>query len=436
MAAFWDFRAGFLPYGIRTLRLFSLSPLCRGAFRVLLTLIVIDATMAAPLEWPRFRGPNGAGAGSVKLPEPLTAESFNWKVELPGSGHSSPVVANGRIFVTCNPKDTAKRILVAVDAADGKIAWQREYETGTFRIHSDNSYASSSPAVDSERVYVSWMSPEGSGLAAVSQKEGKELWRKDLGPVIAQHGPGASPIVEAGKVLIEIDQDGPKSFLAAFDAETGAEQWRWEHAGGKASSSTPCLHLPPKGAPQVLTISNTLGMSAVDLATGKLAWQLPELMPKRCVASPIITAGGLAIAQCGEGQAESFVKAVQVASDGKSAKEAYEVRRTGGYVPTPLAVSEFLFLWKENGLVTCLKAATNEQVWSERVQGPFYGSPVAADGRLFNVTRKGELVTVAAGAKFAEFPRVDLGEGSHASPAISGGRMYLRTFAHLLSLGK
>jgi outer membrane protein assembly factor BamB len=126
---------------------------------------------------------------------------------------------------------------------------------------------------------------------------------------------------------------------------------------------------------------------------------------------------------------------VKVSDDGKSAEKVYEVIRTGGYVPTPIAVGDFLFLWKENGLVTCLRAANNEQVWSERVQGPFYGSPIEIGGRLYNVTRKGELVVLVAGDKFQEITRFNLGEGSHATPAVAGGRMYVRTFTHLLALG-
>ena len=395
------------------------------------------ATSSAALpEWPRFRGPNGSGLGRAELPDAITAQSFRWKTELPGTGHSSPVAAGERIFVTCNPANTGQHVLVCVNAPDGKIAWQHAYETSAFRQHADNSYASSTPAVDGERVYVCWMSPESSGLAALDQRDGKELWKKDLGPFVSQHGPGASPIVVDDLVVLEFDQDEPKSFLAAFDAKTGAQKWRLDHDGSKHSSSTPCLFQPKSGGPQVVTISNTNGMTGVDVKTGKIAWQLPTLMTKRCVASPFVTDGNLIIGQCGEGQAESFVYAVKVADDGKSAQSLYEVRRTGGYVPTPLALGEFLFLWKENGLVTCLRAANNEQVWSERVQGPFYGSPIAVGARLYNVTRKGELVVVNAGDKFQELARVDLGEGSFATPAVCGGRLLLRTFTHLISVGK
>ena len=97
-------------------------------------------------------------------------------------------------------------------------------------------------------------------------------------------------------------------------------------------------------------------------------------------------------------------------------------------------VGPLLFLWKENGLVTCLRAATNEQLWSERVEGPFYGSPVAVNGYLYNMTTRGDLIVLAAAEKFAPPIRIALGEGSHATPAVSGGRMYLRTFTHLMAL--
>ncbi len=105
-------------------------------------------------------------------------------------------------------------------------------------------------------------------------------------------------------------------------------------------------------------------------------------------------------------------------------------------MPTPIVVGDRLYLWKENGTVTCLKDATNEQVWSERVDGPFYGSPVCVNGRLYNITRRGDLVVLATGDKFQQITRIPLGEGSFATPALAGGHMYLRTFSHLISVGR
>ena len=392
---------------------------------------------AGAQEWTRFRGPNGAGLGvAPKLPAEFSEKDFNWKIELPGRGHSSPVVWGDRVFVTANPQATTQRVIVCVSAADGKTLWQKEYATGGYRLHADNNYAAASPAVDAERVYFHWASPENSGLVALDQKDGRELWKVNLGPFISQHGPGTSPIVFDDLVLLNFDQDQPKSFLLAVDARTGQERWRWEHAGTKHTASTPCIFTPKSGPPLVITESHSTGLAANDARTGALAWQLPALLTNRCVSSPFVTPGGLIIAQCGEGRAESFVAAVRPAAEGKSAEIAYEVVRVGGYVPTAIAVGELLFLWKENGLVTCLRAATGEQLWSERVEGPFYGSPVGVNNRLYSMTTRGDLVVLPAGEKFLPPTRLPLGEGSHATPAISGGRMYLRTFTHLISVGK
>jgi outer membrane protein assembly factor BamB len=388
-------------------------------------------------EWTRFRGPNGTGLGvAEKIPADLSERDFLWKIELPGRGHSSPVVWGERVFATSNPANSTQRVISCVNAADGKTLWKKEYATGGFRQHADNSYAVATPTVDAERVYFHWASPEGSGLVALDQKDGREVWKADLGPFLSKHGPGTSPFVFEDLVVLDFDQDDGKSFLLGVDAKTGKTRWRREHAGGKSSASTPCIFTPKTGAPQVITESFSTGVVASDVRTGAIVWQLPSILTKRCVSSPFVTPGGLIIAQCGEGRAESFVEVVRPAADGKSAERAYEILRVGGYVPTPIAVGELLFLWKENGLVTCVRSATGEQLWSERVEGSFYGSPVCVNGRLYNMTMRGDLVVLGAGGKFQPPIRIPLGEGSHATPAVSGGRMYLRTFTHLIAVGK
>jgi outer membrane protein assembly factor BamB len=392
---------------------------------------------AGTAEWTRFRGPNGSGLGTApNFPAEFSHRDFNWHVELPGPGHSSPVVWGDRVFVTANPKHTTQRIVMCLNVEDGKTLWTKTYDSPSYHLNSDNNYAASSPAVDAERVYFHWASPTDSGLVALDQDDGHELWKVDLGPFVSEDGPGTSPIVFEDMVILNFDQDRPKSFILAVDAKTGKKRWRWDHAGAKNTPSTPCIFYPKQGGPQVVLPTFTLGLSAVDAHTGKLMWQLPGLMKKRCVASPIVTDTGLIVTQCGEGRAETFVEVVRPAPDGKSAKPAYEVLRMGAHVPTPISVDGRLYLWKENGYVTCLREETNEQVWSERTQGSFYGSPVCVNHRLYNMSTRGDLFVLAADDKFQQIAKIPLGEGSNATPAISGGRMYLRTYTHLISMGK
>ena len=391
-------------------------------------------------EWTRFRGPNGSGLGTASLPAQLTDKDINWTLTLPGTGHSSPVVWGDRVFVTCTPDarqaELAKRSVVCVDAKTGKLLWFREYATGGYRKHADNSFASPSCTVDADRVYTWFAGADGSQLVALSQSDGKEVWKRDLGPFKSQHGPGASPIAEKGVIYLQSSQDEPGSFIEAFDAASGQTLWKNEIKGGQHAISTPCFAV--KGS-QFISLSTDNGLLGLDPATGKQLWSVPDLFKLRCVASPVVTSDNWIVVQCGQGQAASEIKVMKGAAESKP-ETAYEVVRIGGYVPTPIIVGDLLFLWKENGTVTCVRAATNEQLWSERVEGPYYASPICIGGkggRLYNLTRSGELVSIAAAEKFELIQRFPLNEKeSHATPAVSGGHMFVRTFSRLISIGK
>jgi outer membrane protein assembly factor BamB len=157
------------------------------------------------------------------------------------------------------------------------------------------------------------------------------------------------------------------------------------------------------------------------------------------VASPVVMEGGLIVAQTGQGQANSEIAVIGGAASGKPAK-AYDIVRIGGYVPVPIAVGDLLFLWKENGTVTCTHTKNGEQIWSERAEGPYYSSPICVGGkggRLYNITRGGDIVVLAAADKFKLIQRFPLAEkNSYATPAVSGGRLYVRTYSQLISIGK
>jgi outer membrane protein assembly factor BamB len=241
-------------------------------------------------------------------------------------------------------------------------------------------------------------------------------------------------------VILQSAQDEPGSFIAAFDPASGKQLWKNEIKSGQHSIATPCLFKSAEGVSQLLSLSDG-GLAGFDTKTGAKAWALEKFTDHgyRCVASPLVLEGGLIVAQTGQGQANSEIAVIRDAAAGKPAK-AYDVVRIGGYVPTPVAVGDLLFLWKENGTVTCTRTATGEQVWSERVEGPYYSSPISVGGkggRLYNVTRGGELVVIAAADKFKLIQRFPLNEkNSYATPAVSGGHLYVRTYSQLISIGK
>ena len=404
--------------------------------RLLAAALLFVAPTARADDWPRFRGPNGSGtAAALRLPLPWAEADANWKVRLPGAGHSSPAVARGMVVVTCGDDKTGRRYVLAFRAADGTRLWERTFDGEPARRHEDNSAASSSPAVDDRHVYVCFASPKDHLVIALDHA-GEEVWRADLGPFRAGHGHGASPVVCGDVVAVANDQDGP-STLVGLDRATGKIRWRVPRRG-KSSYATPCVFAAP-GRPAELIFSNyEHGVTSVDPATGKLNWEL-DVFDKRhvesAIASPVV-AGDLVLASCGWlGVRQEVVAVRPPSSPGANPAKVWTIDRSVPLCTTPLVKDGLVFLWGDKGVVTCADARTGESLWRERVPGEFYSSPVAAGDVVLNVSRDGDVVGLKAARTFELVGRGPLGEGTHGSPALADGRLVVRTFGHLLSLG-
>jgi outer membrane protein assembly factor BamB len=204
----------------------------------------------------------------------------------------------------------------------------------------------------------------------------------------------------------------------------------------KAAYGTPTLLRPEGGPPELILTSNAHGVTSLDPKTGQVNWELKDAFPLRVVHSPVI-ASGLIVSSCGVGGVARRFVAVQPGSkkDGKEPKIVWEQKQGIPYVPTPIAKDDKLFLWTDNGVVRCLKGATGEQLWEGKTGDMFYGSPIWVEGRLYCISRKGVVHVVSAGDSFALLATNPLGEGSHATPAVARGTLYLRTFSHLVAVG-
>ncbi|SVE43868.1 uncharacterized protein METZ01_LOCUS496722, partial [marine metagenome] len=173
-------------------------------YRNLLALTLIIPQMIQAENWPRFRGPNGAGISKDAIPIKWAKTNYKWKPPLPATGHGSPIVWDDKIFLICADESDGSRIPVAVEANSGKILWSKIFKAAKHKHHKQNSFASSTPSADSERVYFSWGTTEQLTLAALTHK-GKLEWKIDLGPVKGGHGFGASPVVYGDLVVINND---------------------------------------------------------------------------------------------------------------------------------------------------------------------------------------------------------------------------------------
>jgi outer membrane protein assembly factor BamB len=393
--------------------------------------------------WPRFRGPNGQGVSTetIGLPTKWTAEELSWKVKLPGSGHSSPVVWWDKVYVTAADESAEKGFLLAYSTRDGRELWRREVDLPKYRMNALNNAASSTPAVDADRVVVCWAIPSNLTLAAFDHW-GKPLWSRDFGPTNTRHGPTISPIIVGNLVVFAQEQEqlsatvSAESRWVAVDAATGETRWTCirKHSGSN-SYSTPCV-LEQGGKTLVIFASLAHGITAVDAADGKVAWEVADALNARVCSSPVI-AGDLVIATCGEGGGGKRLTAIRPPKNpGDKPQVAYQLEdSTVTYVPTAVAYRDWLFTVHDNGTISCRNIDDGKVLWSQKPGGKFYGSPIIADGKLFVMTTDGTVIVLAASDQYELLASNPLGEKTHATPAVSGPKLFFRTFTQLFCVG-
>lgn len=387
--------------------------------------------------WPRFRGPNGSGiAQDSDIPVQWLDEDLAWKIALPGTGHSSPVIWNETVYVTCADEEAKRFSLLALRASDGRLLWQKDYRFEPLRMNALNSHATSTPAVDAGGVYALWFG-EGQSFAVAISHSGTELWKEDFGPIATMHGSGQSPIVYKGMLVFTLEQGvnnaGLQSHWYALDCGTGGVVWRLKReTSAKASSSTPFVYRSQSGEESLVFSSYAHGITAVDPGNGAVVWEEKYALPARVVCSPVL-AGDFIIATCGQGGTGVQLSAVHPpAGRPPRSKVAYTIaERFVPYVPTPIAVNGLLFLYEDRGTVTCIETATRKVRWSERPGGKFLGSPVLVGDRLYCINTAGKVVVLRAAAEYERLAINDLGGPSQATPAVANGRMFLRTNSHL-----
>jgi outer membrane protein assembly factor BamB len=387
-------------------------------------------------DWARFRGRNGSGACEASgIPITWGETNYLWKVKLPGTGSSSPVVWEDCAYVTSSDEADGGRFVFCFNVADGQEKWKRTFTGRVYPKNALNSFASATPALDRDHIFLVWSDPEEYTITALDRRTGKDVWRRNLGPFKSQHGSGASPIVFQDMLIVPDDQDGESSVIA-LDCATGKTRWKAPRRSTITAYSTPILYSPPDGGPQLILTSNAHGISSLDPLTGKLNWELP-VMKTRAVGSPIV-AGGLIFAACGEGGIGRQMLAVQPPDNARklSAKVAYPIDGKLPYVVTPIALGNLVFLWTDQGLVACLDAATGKRLWQQQVKGKYYGSPIRVGERLYAISREGLVVVLAAADKFKLLGTTNLGEPSQSTPAICGGVLFLRTDSQLMAVGR
>lgn len=410
-------------------------PMTRVRLVCCLSLLLALAELMQAQEWSRFRGPNGTGlVPAPAIPTTWTEKDYNWKVSLPGLGHSSPVLWGEKIFVTSADTKSGQRIVLCLSTKDGKTLWSQKSSAGTYRTHKRNSFATSTPVADAERVYVLFSTPEQLTATAYSH-EGQKAWDADLGKFKSQHGSGVSPIRFEDLLIVTNDQDDGGS-LVALDAGTGKARWQTPRASKNATYSTPCIYQPAGAAPQLILTNWQLGVTSIDPRTGKTLWSASVFDTKtqeRAIASPVI-AGDLIVVTCGFVTGKKEFVALRPGPNG--ATEVWRTERAVSYLPTPLVKGERIYLCTELGIASCLEAATGKVIWQERLAGNFSASPVCTGEHIYCLANSGDIYVLQASDEYRLVGKSSLGQPTQSTPAIAGGRMYFRTETSLFSLGE
>ena len=430
--------------------------------------LVWAAAAVAAQDWPAFRGPGSAGIAPASATPPVTfdvpaSRNVAWRTPIPGLAHSSPIVSNGRVYLTTaiaasgessvrtgdagiDPADDMVSHvwrLLALDARTGAVLWDRTVHTGVPRLkrHVKASHSSATP-VTNGRAIVALLGSEG---LFCFEMDGTLRWRQDLGVMDVglvddptyQWGPASSPIIHDNLVIVQNDRH-KASFLAAYDLATGKRVWQAER-DELPSWATPVIHR--RGGRVELVTNSGKYIRGYDPASGKELWRFSDNETQVKVVTPV-AAGDLIVVTGGYPPGGRPFYAFRPGLDGtvqEPAALAWKIERGSPYTTTPLVHDGILYSVTDRGILTTYDVKTGERLYQQRISdtaGGFSASPIAAAGRIYFTSEDGEIFVVRAGRTFELLASNPLGEVAMATPAVAGDMLIVRTRHHLVGIAE
>lgn len=420
-------------------------------------------------DWPSWRGPNGGVAPDRSLPTRWSAsDNIAWKAPLAGAGVSTPIVSGDRVYVTSQigagvrragnhprlvqgsdaasqgeralgtapaPADPARTMFVveAFNRADGTRVWERRIDAAgdLTPVHDKHNLASSSPVSDGSMVFA-WF---GTGQLVALDRSGAIVWQRHLatenGAFDIQWGHGSSPALHGDLLILLCDQPA-RSYLLAIDKATGKDRWKADRGKGRASYSTPLIVQGAFGTEVV--VNSTERIDGYDAANGTLLWHAGE--PSRFAVPTPVFQDGVIYASRGYRSGPYMAFKPGGRGDVTGSHTLWRVATGAPYVSSLLHYAGVVYMANDVGVLTAVDAASGERLWQERVDGVFSASPVGGGGHVYFVSENGDTVVVKAGRTPQVAGRNPLGERAVASPAIAGGRIFIRTDKHVFAIGR
>ena len=413
---------------------FTLNPM---KFRLPFILFFLISTTQLVADWPQFRGPDGQGHSKEKGVPIQWAEDRNitWKSAVPGQGWSSPVIAANQVWMTGAEAEGKSLHAVCIDKTSGALLYNIEVLTpkDSGPRHRLNGYASPTPVLDGERVYVHF-GPRGTVCLDTA---GGILWKNTEFDYNVIQGAASSPILHRDLLILTCDGIDHQ-FIVALEKRTGKIRWKQPRAHLEAAAkkrsiakmaySTPLVQ-PVDGTPQ-LVCSGADHVAAYDLKTGAELWWMPY-DGFSIVGRPSYGNGLFYVV--GSIRQDHFCVYAVRPGNGRLSDDQIVWENSKGipHVPSPLLVGKQLFVVHDGGVASCLDALTGNEHWRERLGGNHDASPVEISGRIYFCNREGKTTVVAASDQFEVLALNQLDGIFKASPAVSDGALFLRSDTHL-----
>ncbi|HRH98352.1 MAG TPA: PQQ-binding-like beta-propeller repeat protein [Prosthecobacter sp.] len=388
--------------------------------RTLLYAFVIATTSIFAGDWPAWRGPTGDGhaAPGQKLPVKWReSENLVWKAAVRGRGHGSPIVVGDQVLLATADVETEEQLVLSFDRATGKSRWEAVVHRGNLNTkgHKISSQASSDVVSDGERLFVNFLN-NGAIFTTALDLSGKQLWQHRVCDFQVHQGFGSSPVIHQSIVLVSADHRGGGK-MTGLDKLTGKVVWQQDRPP-VANYASPGIVNAAGKVQAVLAGCNKV--ESFDPLTGKKLWSIDGSTEETVVTA--VTDGSRIF--LGGGYPKNHTMALEADGSGKIAWE--NVTKT--YVPSMIVKNGHVFAVGDGGRAVCWKSATGEELWNEKVDREFYGSPVMADSRIY-VTSKSGVTSVfeATPEKFTLLGQNPLGDECFSTPAICDNRIYLRS---------
>ncbi|HYE19445.1 MAG TPA: PQQ-binding-like beta-propeller repeat protein [Tepidisphaeraceae bacterium] len=418
--------------------------------RLLLCLLLcaLCASVAYSEDWPAWRGPRGDGSSADAAPPTKWSKTDNvaWRVDLPGKGHGSPIVVGDRIFLNTAIEAEQKRVLLCLDRKTGQTLWQQTVLVSPLeRKHGLNSYASSTPYCDGQRVFVTFLDvgatggdapPRGktNGLALVAcyDLSGRELWRKHVGKFSSVHGWSCSPVPYDDSIIVNCDHDGD-GYVVRLKRADGAEVWRIDRPNKTRSYCNPLIVDVAGFKHMVMTGSKST--ASYDPDTGKPRWLLDGPTEQFAAGMVYSPATNLFFLTAGFPTHHSQA----VTPDGKIVWHQ-KGQSLAAYVPGPVAYDKWFFLVTDEnkgaGRGICYDAKTGNPLWSQELGKHHRPSALVANGNVYWLADDGTCYVVRASDKYELISANPIGEPCSGAPALSDGQLFIRSDKALWCIGK